>query len=82
MISALPSVFMRQRLADLISLSKMPPQQGTFSKLNDHSNWRSEKCFLITGSVNRPQNEIVLEADLNVLPLSDIILAGTPQVHD
>ena len=50
---ALPTDFFKQRFADLIMRSNMPPpNQEAFSKLNVHSTWNSANCFFTSGSLS------------------------------
>lgn len=70
-----PTDFLKHLLADLIIRSKSLPCQGAFSKLNCHSIQSCEK-YLASGLSNT--RLISLDADLNVLPLSEMTRDGAP----
>ena len=78
MREALPSVFFKQRLTDSMSCSNIPPHQGAFSKLKHHSTRMSQK-YLFTSTLSTTFR-INVEADLNVLPLSEITFTGIPRL--
>ena len=69
--------FFRHLLVDLIIHSHMPPQQGAFSRLDFHVTPRWEKYLLASGVSSNCLS--ILEAALNVLVLSEIIMDGMPR---
>lgn len=75
-----PTDFFKHLLADLIIRSKILPHQGAFSRLNCQSTWSWEKC-LSAKELSR-SCLVSLDARLNVLPLSDIILDGMPHLAE
>ena len=75
---ACPMIFLRHHFVDRTNLSKIPPYHGALGMLNTHFTPSPEKYLFTSLWPNTAW--IVLEAALNVFPLSEITRLGSPRL--